>query len=546
MHVLRVLLGALIFMSVIVAPADVGLRAQTRSTRIAATSFADLRAWDATIDRMTRDGELRVSRTTDDTMLPGRVHARLEQFHRGVRVFGGDVTRQTDRGLTISIFGTVYSGIDLDVTPALSPDDAKAAIERLGGAALGADHLPELVVLPDEAGGYRLTYRATIFTLQDGIEYFIDAKTGEVVLRLIGAQRQTGTAALGRGQGVLGDDKKVQVTSQSGMFVASDLHRPPALKTYDARGNVNRLINFLNGVTTFTDADLASSTSTAWSDPVPVDGHVYVGWTYDYFFKRHGRRGLDNNNIQIRSVVHPVRRQDLFTYSNEIIGLFFVNAFFCCGGIMVFGEGLPPNVVLQASRQQVNFFVAALDIVAHELTHGVTDFSSRLIYRNESGALNEAFSDIMGTAVEFFFQPAGNAAMQADYQMGEDVFTLGGIRSMSNPGMFGDPDHYSRRFLGTEDNGGVHINSTIGSHAYYLAIEGGTNRTSGLSVQGIGVANREQMEKVFYRGFTQLMPANATYAVARAVTIQAARDLFGAGSASERAVMQAWTAVGVN
>jgi Zn-dependent metalloprotease len=110
---------------------------------------------------------------------------------------------------------------------------------------------------------------------------------------------------------------------------------------------------------------------------------------------------------------------------------------------------------------------------------------------------------------------------------------------------FGDPDHYSRRYLGPLDGGGVHINSGIPNHVFYLAIEGGTNRTSGLSVQGVGAANREQIEKVVYRAFTLMMPARATFSVARAVTLQSARDLYGAGSAAERALAQAWTAVGV-
>ena len=92
----------------------------------------------------------------------------------------------------------------------------------------------------------------------------------------------------------------------------------------------------------------------------------------------------------------------------------------------------------------------------------------------------------------------------------------------------------------------MHTNSGIGNQAYYLAIQGGTNRTSGISVQGVGLANREQIEKVMYRAFTQLMPANATYAVARAATIQAARDLYGANSSAEASVAAAWTAVGVN
>jgi thermolysin len=176
----------------------------------------------------------------------------------------------------------------------------------------------------------------------------------------------------------------------------------------------------------------------------------------------------------------------------------------------------------------------------------VTDYTSGLIYRDESGALNEAFSDIMGTAAEFYFQPAGNGLMKADYLIGEDVVRPGGFRSMENPQAFGDPDHYSRRFLGDSDNGGVHTNSGIVNQAYYLAIEGGTNRTSGLAVQGVGQSNREQIEKTFYRAFTELLPSNATFATARAATIQAARDLYGANSAAERAVTQAWTAVGVN
>jgi thermolysin len=121
-----------------------------------------------------------------------------------------------------------------------------------------------------------------------------------------------------------------------------------------------------------------------------------------------------------------------------------------------------------------------------------------------------------------------------------------GFRSLANPQAFGDPDHYSRRYTGTEDDGGVHTNGAIGGHAFYLAIEGGTNRTSGISVQGVGAANREQMEKVFYRAFTYYLTANADYRAARAATIRAAQDLYGNGSAAERAVTQAWTAVGVN
>ena len=83
-------------------------------------------------------------------------------------------------------------------------------------------------------------------------------------------------------------------------------------------------------------------------------------------------------------------------------------------------------------------------------------------------------------------------------------------------------------------------------HAFFLAIEGGTNRTSGLSVRGVGGSHRDQIEKVFYRAFTLLMPSNGVFQTARATTIQAAQDLYGAGSAPETAIIDAWNAVGVN
>jgi thermolysin len=301
-------------------------------------------------------------------------------------------------------------------------------------------------------------------------------------------------------------------------------------------------------------ADIASDTDNFWTDPAAVDAHVHVAWTYDFYYKRFGRHGLDNANRPVLIVVNPVTQQGAFTTPDVFTTT--LNAGWCgdCGpsgiGAIYFGNGIPPGSYLSDGRNYT-YFSGALDVAAHELTHGVTDSSSQLIYQDESGALNEAFSDMMGQSVEFFYHPAGSAPGQADYTIGKDVVravlpgALNGIRSMANPALFGDPDHYTQRYTGTDDNGGVHTNSAIPNQAFYLAIEGGTNRTSGLTVQGVGAANREQIEKVFYRAFVFLMPANSTFATARAATIQAARDLYGSGSAPERAVTQAWTAVGV-
>ena len=516
---------------------------EARTTRVTAVLPSQLRDWDAQVDRMIRDGSLELRLEREDTLIAGRRHTRFTQTVNGVPVYGGDIARQSDAtGLTISIFGTLYQNIAISTEPRLSVDDAQAAVTRLTGMELGPQHAPKLMILPREDGTYKLAYMARVATPEDLTLYFLDAQTGSILEQRSDARRQT--QATGIGTGVLGDRKKVQAAQQGGTFVGSDKLRPPVIETFDMKGNLTRTIQYLNGVISLGASDFASDSDNEWTDGANVDAHTYAGFTYDYFFKRFGRRGLDNANIRIRSLTHPVNRDDATRVSTSVLGTFFVNAFYAGNGVMVYGEGLPPN--LRLGGQSWNFMAGSLDVVAHELAHGVTEFTSDLIYQGESGALNEAFSDIMGTAVEFFFQQTAGLSGSSDYLIGEDVVTAGGLRSMENPRAYGDPDHYSIRFLGTGDNGGVHINSGIANNAYYLAVEGGANRTSGLSVQGVGRANREQMEKVFYRAFTQLMPANSTFATARAATIQAAIDLYGANSAALRAVTEAWTAVGVN
>jgi bacillolysin len=519
----------------------------TRVTLAATSGDARaLRDVDRQIDTLQRSGGLQLRVAMPDTVIEGRVHERYDQYWHGVRVIGGDVVRQVHNGVTESVFGSIYQRIDVSTTPRLSEDQAREAIRAVSNAALPSDRPVELVVVAKD-GVWHLAWRTHVWSAGKWLHTFVDADTGALVRQYNDLQKQS---AVGVGTGVLGDRKKISVRQSGSQYVADDQLRPPVLATFDMHGSPSHANAVLDGAPT-TASDFASDADNTWTDGANVDAHVHLGWTYDYWFRRFGRKGLDDHDAPIRSMTHPVNRADLLTAPDEDLD-FYLNAFWCegCGpngqGIMMFGEGLPDGYVLSSTGQYVDYFAGALDIVAHEVTHGLTDRSSQLIYENESGALNEAFSDIIGTSTEFFYQTPGSGPRQADYLIGEDVVTPGGIRSLSNPQSFGDPDHYSRRFLGPEDNGGVHINSTIVSHAFYLAIEGGTNRTSGASVQGVGAANREQMEKVFYRAFVFLLPSDATFSTARAATIQAARDLFGSASGAERAVTEAWTAVGVN
>jgi bacillolysin len=534
--------------TLVVSPHPAGQGRPISAVRATAANLDTLREWDVRVDRMARSGDLRRREEHADTVMPGRRHERLEQLYQGVPVWGGDIARQTDGGITISIFGSLYEDIDIGTTPALTPEAARDAIARLSGVDLGG-RLPELMILPLDGGGFALTYRDQAISPDEASVYFIDAMDGHLRLKYNLLENQS---AVVEGFGVLGDRKKVSVQSQSGTFLADDALRPPSLRTFDMRGNLTATLNALNGITTLSTVNLAQDPSTTWLDGPNVDGHTYEGYTYDFYFKKFGRRGLDNNNTRIIGITHTVRLQDVFIQPGSIVGTFYLNAFYCpsCGsdgrGMMVYGEGLPSNAFLLVgtTRVGVRNFAGSVDVVAHELTHGVTAFSSNLMPINESGALNEAFSDMMGTSVEFYSRPAS-----ANYLMGENLVTIpvaGLVRSLQDPLAFGTPDNYSIRLTDAADNGEVHNNSTIASHAFYLAIEGGTNRTSKLAVQGVGSTNREQIEKVFYRGFTQLLSSNATFSMARAATIQAARELYGTGSAPDRAVTQAWTAVGVN
>jgi len=528
---------------------QVGLAQQPSSLRFNATTANDLRTWDQFVTAQERSGGLRVTQVEQDPSLPSRTIERLQQYYQGVPVWGAEVVRDLDGGVPVSIFGDVSAPVDLDTQPASTADAARQAFLTSATSATLLRPV-NLVVFRLQSGEPRLAYMSVVAATNQVFRIFIDAGSGAELQRYSLLQKQS---VIGTGRGVVGDTKKMSVRLQAGVYVADDPLRPPVLTTFDMRNNLIRALNVLFGAPLFA-SDVASDADNNWTDVSAVDAHAQIGWTYDYYFKRHGRRGLDNRDRPLISLINAVSQQDALSLPPELLD-FALNAFWCpeCGpggiGVMFFGNGLPSNFTLFG--QNVSPLAGSLDIVAHELTHGVTSASSNLLPFDEPGALNEAFSDMMGTSAEFFFQVPGSGIGQADYLMGEDSFRasgggLNGIRSLVNPIAFGDPDHYSLKFTGSEDEGGVHTNSTIPSHAFYLSIEGGRNRVSGITVQGVGAANREQIEKSFYRAFTFLLPASASFSTARAATIQAARDLYGANSAAATAITQAWTAVGVN
>jgi thermolysin len=197
--------------------------------------------------------------------------------------------------------------------------------------------------------------------------------------------------------------------------------------------------------------------------------------------------------------------------------------------------------------------LVTLDICGHEIQHGITSRTAGLVYSNESGALNESWSDVFGAMVELY---AEGQETSTTWWIGEDAKTpaIAGdaLRYMNTPhsaSNYGytandDPDHYSERYTGTGDNGGVHINSGIPNHVFYLVAKGGNHAhiAGGPTVTGIGA---DKAARIWYKAITTYMTSSTNFAGARTATLSAATSLYGAGSAEYNAVANAWTACGV-
>ena len=577
-----------------------------------------LRRWDAAVHGMERAGNLVVLSRRSDASQEGRTHEYLAQYHAGIPVHGGGVSRQLDdNGLTVSLFGTLRQGIDVDTTPLLSGAEVASLLEVMHGGEFVADRQPPLSILPWLDGSYVLAYQVA---MSDGYFYVVGAANGKLLRRVHAFKSQS---AVGAGADPTGIRRKLSTIQGDAGFQAYDRMRPGEIVTLDTRFNFLRaqrlilgfLTQFLTDEPVWTPDDIAVDADNDWDDPAVVGAHVYSGWTYDYFSARHGWEGIDGANGRMMILVNIDEEN-----------AFFVPPPLGPEGRGVFGFGRAIDLTSEDP-------LTLLDTVGHELMHGVTHFSvsnrtgspmglfnsipldTRLgpesftdedgethtcetarfpglvetmdgpeeglvpawcidgrfvLAYSGDGAIHEAYSDIFGESLEFFYESQGAAG---DYLQGG--YTRGGpIRSMSDPKSLRDgfyPDVYGDRYefaltlnedelwdysgfafvdgryIGSPGGfgyGADHWNSLILSHAYYLAVEGGTHRNSGITVEGIGGANREEMEHIFFHAMRDLMPAEASLPIAAAVLRQAATNL-APGSAAERALDQALRAVGL-
>ncbi len=462
-------------------------------------------------------------------------HTRVQQKVNGVPVWEGEaIVHLKGDGSLSSVTDNLIEAVSVNTAPDLSEKQALRKVDMLyTGAAKQTD--PSMVELFVFRGKERdhLVYRIETPRL-DGTDAtsapvdFIDAHTGE---RVFGYDNlQTGT-----GSSLYSGTVSIDTSISGSTYYMEDLTRK--MGTFNMNNTGNTTTGTGGTQSRYTDAD---DNWTATNARAGVDAHYGARWTYDYFSNVHGRNGINGTGGPGTTAAFANSSISLIT-SRVHFGSNYNNAFWYQNK-MTYGDG---NGTTFSP-------LTTVDIAGHEMTHGVTQFSANLTYANESGALNESMSDVFGAMTELYSR--GGVVTGDTWKIGEQSYTPAtsgdALRYMDNPHLAGnggytsndDPDHYTERYTGTADSGGVHINSGIANHAFYLAAVGGTHHLSGVNVTGVGTTDAA---RIWYRALTVYMTSSTNFAGARTAMLNAATDLFGSGSAQYTGTQTAWCAVGV-
>lgn len=495
-----------------------GLRAGDLATG-AATARSFLNEQKTLLGITDPDAELDLKRQWNGPL--GHRHFRYQQQVAGIPVWGREALVHVDGSDTVYLYqghtektpaqmpaGTARIDVDEALASALTHLDADEAVTA--AAVESADSLGDLIYYPVTADDLVLCY-------QVGVEagfahrwwYFIDAESGGVVHRV---SRVADAVEAASGTSLLGRTRSFNAWSEGGRYYVVDPTIPDTTDTpHDPVANPKSkgdlyILDAQNGESNLYYIT-SSSASGPW-DEAGVSAVYNTGVVHDYYKTTFSRNGIDNANMHYQVIVHLKEN--------------YANAFWN-GTYIVFGDG---------DGTTFSNLAASLDITAHEIQHGVTQFTAGLIYENQSGALNEAYSDIFACMVD-----------RDDWTVGEDITipSPGFLRDLANParGLTPLPTKMSeyRNMPVDEDHGGVHINMSIPSRAGYLIAEG-------LTTEGLGTAiGRDKTEQIFFRALTTYLSASSNFADGRSATLQAAEDLYGSGSAEVTAVAAGWDAV---
>ena len=360
---------------------------------------------------------------------------------------------------------------------------------------------------------FELVYEMDIITLRPeyrGEKVFVSAISGQIINTLPLFHDVERDA-----KGVSRYSDTVEIVTEeltSNLFVLRDASRGGGVETYDAQSTTNTSTQI-----DFEHTDTLWDIANANSDEVAIDAHWGAEKTYDYYLEMHNRDSYDNMGTVMLSFVHYNQNWSNAQWS---------------GDRMQYGDGAVGG----------NPYIS-IDIVGHEITHGVTQWASGLVYQGESGALNESFSDIFGNAIEHYADSA-----RATWYMGEQCFNT--LRNMSFPNEFDDPDTYNGAYWaatgqGAADNGGVHTNSGVQNFWYYLLVEGGAGVNDNDDPYNVNAMGWDAASEIAYLNLEDMLTPQSDYEDAREFSYEVAADLYGDCSPEAENVVEAWYAVGV-
>jgi len=449
-------------------------------------------------------------------------HFKYQQFHQQIPVFGATYILHTKDGLVNSSNGYFRPQLQLNTRANISPEEALQRAQEAHQAKSYAwdqsanTHFPQfqkpepkLFILdpafPQVSETTILVYQVDLYSWEplDKQRYFINAHTGRIEKKIPLLHDH---AVPGKGlTKYYGEQNFIIDSIAPTEFHLHDPTRGDGISTY----NSNQTI-FQN---TSNYWDLTNEAQ----DEVALDAHHCASKFYDFLLDEYQWHGLGDGGEALRNVVHIGE------------GAPIINAFWD-GQSAWFGDGNCNNGPL-----------TTLEVVGHEFTHGVIDYTSRLIYSDESGAINESLADVFGKMLEYTEDPANfnwSIGLSFRYQANADPF-----RSMEDPSRLGDPDFYKGALW--VDGAGVHTNSSIGNHWFYLMSEGktGTNEIGeAYDVEGIGIEKAGALIFLTNRAY---LTEGSFYNDYYEYSIMAAEELYGAGSAEVQTVKEAWKAVGV-
>lgn len=461
----------------------------------------------------------------------GWQHKRYQLTINGIPVTNGQFVTHLQAGRVVKFNGYLFTGLQFNTTPAINETDAlQKALENIGAIRYKWQEASEEAFIKMESGDanatfypkgelaivqvgdnsstdFRLTWKFDVYAQEPMSRYYIyvDAESGTVVKkesRICNANTNGTAVTVYRGS------RAIVADSYNGAYRLKETTRGLGVHTYNLQKSTN-----YGGAVEFTDADNVWNNVNANLDQYAGDAHWGAEMTYD-FYQSMGRNSIDNAGYALNLYVH---------YSTN-----YLNAFWD-GTRMTFGDGSSGYTPL-----------TSLDITGHEISHGLDEKTANLTYQDESGALNESFSDIFGTAVEWYAD-----STVGNWLIGEDIGSA--FRSMSNPNSTGDPDTYhgTNWYTGTADNGGVHTNSNVQNHWYYRLSQGGSGTNDIGNAYNVTAIGRNKATKIAWRDMVYYLTSSADYADSRFYSIQAANDLYGACSQEAISTTNAWYAVGV-